>query len=168
MKRLLFLIGGLVFNLATHAQTLSESMIDCSQESDSLKRLLCFDQLVESIVQSESPQIITEIIPVEATDSPMPVIQSETDEPQIRENFGLPERPLDTPDKIYGTVAKVKKNTFGKHTITFADGQVWKQTDSSRLRLKVGDQIFVEKGALGSHFLGKENTNTRMRVKRVK
>ena len=39
---------------------------------------------------------------------------------------------------------------------------------TKRLRLKEGDLVVITKGALGAVYLQKENTNKRIKVKRLK
>ena len=62
----------------------------------------------------------------------------------------------------------MQKTPYGKLIITLETGQVWRQTNSTSLRLKPGQEVYVEEGALGSYFLGKESSNKRIRVKRLK
>ena len=70
-------------------------------------------------------------------------------------------------DQIKSTITKVKKDRFGSQTITLDNGQVWQQTSSTRLKFKRGQSVIIDRGALGSFFIGKENINKRIRAKRV-
>ncbi len=70
-------------------------------------------------------------------------------------------------DQIKSKITKVKKNRFGSQTITLDNGQVWQQTSGTRLKLKRGQTVIIERGALGSFFIGKEGINKRIRAKRV-
>lgn len=71
-------------------------------------------------------------------------------------------------DKIESVVEIISENNRNIRTFTLANGQVWRETESSRLKLKEGMLIYIEKGALSAHFLGKEESKRRVRVKRVK
>ena len=70
-------------------------------------------------------------------------------------------------NQIIAKIAKVKKNSYGNQIITLVNGQVWQQTGSTRLRLKKDQIVIIERGAMGSFFIGKENVNKRIRAKRI-
>ena len=59
------------------------------------------------------------------------------------------------------------KSAYGEQIITLDNGQVWRQTDSVRLKLVEGQSVTIKRGALGSFFISKENANKRIRAKRV-
>jgi hypothetical protein len=77
-------------------------------------------------------------------------------------------RPEDRIKQLKEKVIKIQKAPYGELIITFENGQVWRQTDSIRFRLSTDEVVIIERGALGSFFIGKENTNQRIRAKRVK
>jgi mannose-6-phosphate isomerase class I len=70
--------------------------------------------------------------------------------------------------EIQAQVVLVKKGTHGKQIITLNNGQVWRQTDSTYLKLRKGQAIIIKRGAMGSFFIGKHSTNKRIRAKRIK
>jgi hypothetical protein len=70
-------------------------------------------------------------------------------------------------NQIVAKIVKVKKNSYGNQIITLVNGQVWQQTGSTRLRLKKDQIVIIERGAMGSFFIGKENVNKRIRAKRI-
>jgi hypothetical protein len=70
--------------------------------------------------------------------------------------------------RIDSVIEAVSENSREIRTFTLANGQMWRETTKNRLRLKEGMEVFVEKGALSAHYLGKESSNRRTRVKRVK
>ena len=65
------------------------------------------------------------------------------------------------------TLAEREEGPYGKWRITLKNGQVWKQTDSGYFSWE-GDAYYIERGALNSFFFGREGSNRRMRVQRVK
>ena len=71
-------------------------------------------------------------------------------------------------NQIKSTILKVQKDRFGNQTISLANGQVWRQTDSTRLKLKKDQIVIIKRGAMSSFFIGKEDANKRIRAKRVK
>jgi hypothetical protein len=70
--------------------------------------------------------------------------------------------------QIQAKVIKVKKGPYKNQIITLDNGQIWRETDGSGLKLAKGQQVTIVRGTLGSFFIGKENTNRRIRAKRVK
>jgi hypothetical protein len=76
--------------------------------------------------------------------------------------------PEDIIKQLKVKVIKIQKAPYGELIITVENGQVWRQTDGMRFKLSTDEMIIIERGALGSFFIGKENTNRRIRAKRVK
>lgn len=70
-------------------------------------------------------------------------------------------------NQIDARVLEVRKSTTGKAIITLDNGQVWKQIDSSRLRLSGDDQVTIRRASLGSFMLYKTGSKSLMRVKRI-
>jgi hypothetical protein len=77
-------------------------------------------------------------------------------------------RPEDIIKQLKVKVIKIQKAPYGELIITVENGQIWRQTDGIRFRLSTDEMVIIERGALGSFFIGKENTNQRIRAKRVK
>jgi len=81
-------------------------------------------------------------------------VQEATDTPEINE--------------IEAKVSKLSKSVAtGYVVITLDNGQVWKQIDSSKLRLSDNDQVTIRRASFGSFMLKKTGRNTTMRVKRI-
>ncbi len=89
---------------------------------------------------------------------------------QQQANFGQEnkQRTEDLIKQIQATIIRVKKAHYGELIITLDNGQIWRQTDGTRLKLKKDQVIIIKRGAMGSFLIGKENANKRMRAKRVK
>lgn len=163
------------------AQSVSEALTNCSNESDSLKRLVCYDRLAEGLKPGAE-----QALPQEAMVT-RPVLKAKTAakahtpatpaRPEVAkktkiaaDNFGMEHKTKieNAKEKIYAKLTSVKKGPYKNLLLTLDNGQRWKQTDSGSMRLKVGEQIYVERGSLGSFFLSKEGVNRRLRVKRIK
>jgi quercetin dioxygenase-like cupin family protein len=71
-------------------------------------------------------------------------------------------------EQISAKVIEIQKAPYGELIITIEGGQVWRQKNRARFKLSEGEVITIERGALGSFFIGKEDTNRRIRVKRMK
>ena len=71
-------------------------------------------------------------------------------------------------DRIQAKVSKLSKSVYGQYIITLDNQQVWRQTDKTRMKLSKGQSIDIERGFMGSFFMGTEQVNKRIRVQRVK
>lgn len=173
------------------ANTLLDDLSKCAKNDDSLKRLECYDhlaqktskvahenvQLQSTILESNPEQQATVAHPLPATPAkslPMPpsqptaVVLANTDNQQYT-YFGLEnKRHADEVEQITASITKITKNPRGEKILTLDNGQVWRQIDSTSLRLRENQTITIKRGALGSFFIGKETVNKRMRAKRVK
>ena len=69
-------------------------------------------------------------------------------------------------DSLSGTVSRLQQSGYDKVVITLDNGQVWRQVDASSLRLRVGDSVEIERGAIGSFMLQKKGSKRSMRVTR--
>ncbi|MDC8832166.1 hypothetical protein [Alteromonas gilva] len=82
--------------------------------------------------------------------------------------FGLaPKKPVDQIERIASVIASIEDGPRDTRYVHLQDGSVWKQTDSTRMRLKEGQEVYVERGALGAFYLSRENVNRRIKVKRI-
>ncbi|WP_226702656.1 hypothetical protein [Microbulbifer elongatus] len=127
--------------LPSSADTLSEQLKKCSQFNDDKKRLACFDKLAGNLQQHAEKQFGQEQIQV------------------IEE----------APESITATITQATKGAYGKYTFTLDNGQVWRQVESSRTAIwRGGEEIVVERGALGSFMMRKTTGGRSLRVKRLK
>lgn len=70
-------------------------------------------------------------------------------------------------DSLRARVTNLQQAAPDKVVISLDNGQVWRQTTSSNLRLRKGDEIEIERGALGSYILQKVGSKRTMRVQRM-
>ncbi|MFT4941901.1 MAG: hypothetical protein ACI88A_004972 [Paraglaciecola sp.] len=161
---------------ASQAQTLAEALQSCTDEMDNLARLTCFDKLAPPLKPSESDSVSKAT--AKKTLPPVPEIsevsikkqqaKAESNTKQVEE-FGLANKPAPHGklNKVVAIITNVSKDPYGKLIISLDNQHVWKQSDGDRFRLKIGEQVYVEEGALNSFFLSKESVNKRIRVKRL-
>jgi hypothetical protein len=69
-------------------------------------------------------------------------------------------------DSLSATVTKLQQYSYNKVLITLDNGQLWRQIDTSNLRLRAGDAVVIERAALGSFMLKKQGSKRSMRVSR--
>lgn len=86
------------------------------------------------------------------------------------QNFGMARQKAveATPESIESIAVEVIRSRYRKHTITLENGQIWRQTDSKRLTIKVGQVAVVTRGAISSFFMQAKSGGPRIRVKRIK
>ena len=126
----------------------SPGWLDCRNIGNDSERLACYDAYALSLKnQSSSPT---------------------TEEQQAA--FGLPRQsPAENLHDISDRIGKIDTIGHGVRILTLENGQVWRQVgSSSQPRLKPGDLVAIEKGALGSFILKKEGSNRSLRVKRIR
>ncbi|MCC2617203.1 hypothetical protein LJ739_13195 [Aestuariibacter halophilus] len=164
--------------LPAHADNIRDALRECGQTQNSLQRLVCYDRVVNELEKySGLDDLMSVPAPLPpgggtaAGKFPRPEPrgqQPDTAAPAPSDNFGIEHKNIEiNEDMITSTVASVKEDPYGKSIVTLSNGHVWKQVDSTRLKLDDGEEVYVERGMLGSFFLGKSTQNRRMRVKRV-
>ena len=187
MNRLGFLVL-MALTTTANASEINSDLKNCTKLTDSLARLVCFDNLAEK-VEKESASVKAEkqkedvalaagktvttdkvvaAAPISVTTAPIPVIKSESE--QIEE-FGFEhiKKPEDgNMESILLIVSSVRKTSKSRLIVAFENGQKWEQKDGKWLSLKVGDQAKIKKGAFGAIYLSKVGNNRNIRVKRLK
>lgn len=177
MKKIVYL-GLLLATQPVHSATIESALNTCSFQDNALKRLVCYDKVVKNLnqyqgldkkyepilpVPPQRPSNNSNTVTAVTSGAPAPIAAP-------RDDFGLEQKRAaeSTKDRIQSQIAAVKENPYGKLTLTLENGQVWRQIDSLKLKLKVGNSIVIKRAMLGSFLLGKQDSNKRMRVKRVK
>lgn len=121
------------------AQTLQDEIQACAQYSNDSKRLQCFDKLAGGLKQHAEKQFGQEL-------------QAATEE---------------APESITATISEIREGAYGKHTFILDNGQVWRQTGSSRVIWKGGEQVELERGVLGAFYMRKVTGGRSVKVKRI-
>ncbi|MDM7861566.1 hypothetical protein QTP81_13275 [Alteromonas sp. ASW11-36] len=181
-----------VFSLSIAAtanaqQSIEEAISQCSKETNSLQRLVCFDRLAKTVREytgaqqqlptvSRQPAVVRPSTP--AASVAAPEVQQQVQQqaevatrnaPTAEEEFGL-EHKRDTDamiSKLYAQISSISTNQRRKRTVTLDNGQQWQQQDGSTLKISVGDTIYIERGVLGAFYMSTDDVNKRMKVKRV-
>jgi hypothetical protein len=143
----------------------------CRAEQNALRRLNCYDAIsadttvaaaapVARAAQSAAPQQPTVSQPQPAA-QPAPTVTAES-------SFGLEHKKSSeqTTDKIYVTVKTVSENQQRELVVEFTNGQIWRQRGNDYYQIKAGEKHYIKRGVLGSFFLGNDDNNRTIRVKR--
>ena len=160
------------------AAELPTDLIDCRTLSSAVERLDCYDQAIDAHAASpsqaagprtaENPAPVAPTAAVAATAASEPVLTQEDlfgqGETEIRKSV---QETTDTKEieRIETTVVEVHKTASGKAVITLDNGQVWKQSGSSRTHLSVNDKVTIRRRSFGSYTLF--NKKNSIRVKRI-
>ncbi|WP_394201616.1 hypothetical protein [Shewanella waksmanii] len=163
----LFCIAASSLLVAQAHAGLEQDLAKCAQLNDKLDRLICYDNLAANIAQSpQSYNQATSAVTTQSTvQTSTPVVATVSAE----ESFGnVKKANSEEVEQIQLVIKSVAKDPYGALKVTFENGQVWKQSDSKRYKLKAGEQVTIKKGSFGSYFLGVEHKNATMKVKRIK
>lgn len=162
--------------LSLHAVAdIEEQLAQCAAKTDKLERLICYDALAAQAMNRAAQQVSTDLNEVpthtaEVAAAQVAASQTKTTQTTLTEsaqdNFGKIVK-QEQIDAMWLTVKQVDKDPYGTLKLSFENGQQWKQIDSRRFRVSSGDKVQIERAALGSFLLGKEGSNTTIRVKRI-
>ena len=137
------------------------SVIDCRSVPSAEQRLQCYDSIVDARAVSGNTTATSR--------SAMPASTATAAAAVDEESFGLPRvgKDDDRLDRIEATVVKLSTTSSGKVAVVLDNGQTWRQTTSSSLRLSEGDEVVIRRRSMGSYSISKPDTSRSMRVKRV-
>jgi hypothetical protein len=180
------------------SNVLIDDLSHCMKVSSDEERLVCFDQLAKrnvtqlnKIKVTEKPVVELKPIQLVETKKTTQIKLVETKETakikpeEVKEltqvklkkakdidkfsNESLIKTQAEKgPDSITATISNLKKLLRGQWVIYFENGQKWQQKDIATVKLKVGDSVRLKKGSMGAVYLFKENSNRKIRVKRLK
>lgn len=158
------------------ADSLQDELRVCRSLTDDQARLICYDAAVDRSRKSSAGRPAparAEPAPVAATAAGSAAAVNQIDREDLFGKSGDEvQREVEAAagaeqmDSLSATVTKLQKYTYDKVLITLDNGQVWKQVDSSSLRLRVGDAVDIERASLGSFMLKKKGSKRSMRVSR--
>lgn len=177
----LFFASLLAFNVQADILT---DIKKCADNKDSIERLVCYDNIansLKSITTPNAPVVIRKVEPQASKNSIVAarpsvaktiVVQQQLQkQKQINEEeFGEEHlnKSEDSIDEVFFTVKSVRKVGHNKLSITFENGQVWQQSDNNYIKISSGGRVKLSKGMLGVIYLKTENQKRRIKVKRRK
>lgn len=137
--------------------SLATALEQCRTEQNALKRLVCYDEINTRGAVAAAPA-------VPARGNAEANITRQTPD----NNFGREhkQKTADAADQIYAVVNKISFNPRKQLIISFDNGQVWRQTESATYQINVGERHFIKRGMLGAFYLGNDNNNRTLKVKR--
>jgi hypothetical protein len=150
---------GQCFSLARAADVSSEALLACAQESNDARRLHCFDALVADLrgasavppVAAAAAGAAATTAPAATTPHPAPAV---TPEDRFGARGELKREKQPELSDLTATVTEVGTKPYGELVLTLDNGHVWAEiAANSKLKVKVGDTVKIERGALGSFLL---------------
>ncbi len=170
MKKLLL---SLLF-LAQPALTADEALTECRQIEEVAERVVCYDKFVDSHFPTDSSDTdssdrVEITTPPETTESnAVPNAQSlfGTNDAEAKRIVEI-SLAIEQINQIVAIVTDVQKSATKKLTVTLNNGQIWRQLDSQRMRLKSGETVIIRKASLGSYLMEKQSGSRSIRVKRA-
>jgi len=157
-----FAAAAAVMFAATTAQAQNSSpkdLLACDKIKKADDRLACFNTIVEKL--KENPDAFK---------------RNSSDNARGRDGkttgnsreFGKTYVPQNTPDKIVAKVKRYWQNYYGKWHFYLENGQIWKETSGSHMKLtRKVEQVKIKKGAFGGYLIVIKGAATTGRVKRI-
>ncbi len=168
------------------------SVLDCRSLASAEERLRCYDGIVDDYSAAGAGpgvNVPAELAPARPAEPAAPAAEPSgsasaapptADVPpeppaagatgSAESYFGLPPEAdgRERVDQIEASIVELSLTSSGKFAFELSNGQVWRQTTTSSMRLAEGDVVVIRRGALGSHKLTKADTKRSMKVKRVR
>jgi hypothetical protein len=145
------------FSPLNAAQPANEALLACADKTDDATRLRCFDAVVADLRKtSKVPPVAAAAI--EAVKTPVSAPQTAAHPASPQDKFGArgdlkPESHTEL-SELTGTVTALAKKPHGELVVTLDNGQMWAEiATGSKVKLKTGDTVKIERGALGSFLL---------------
>lgn len=167
------LLGASLLLVAGSVNAQQGALQQCAGIEDSLERLVCYDNIAKRS-QGESKQAEGKArgkAQAEKQKSKAQQAAKQRGSSSSKQAFGMEHKNKEEGqvDLIEVEVASKEQGPYKKWRIELGNGQVWKQTDSGGyFSWDEDDTYYIERGALNSFFFGREGSNRRMRVQRVK
>lgn len=165
-------------NSGARAEDVTARLQACRSVADTAARAACYDRIVDDFnraVQSAAPAARPQAVTPAAPPAPPKTAFAPAQPVTPLERFGakdlpekkkVPEQEL-PPDEITAKAARVVTDANGYMTITLDSGQVWRQTESSVLKILPGTTVKIKSGVLGVYYISLTTGNRSARVKRI-
>ncbi len=184
----LSLVGSEVLSLESRDELFAR-LEACGEILGPLKRLGCFEQILEKEKPAEaaqldkSPVAVPERLQVIAVDNKPELngdkklssinldekaVKMEPERRKTKRNeFGSASEDPEIGFKF--KIDRVIKLSRGNYRLAFEDGQVWEEIEyDPRTRYQVGDSVIVKRGVLGTYNIISERSSRKNKVRRVK
>jgi hypothetical protein len=155
LAALLIVCCGVVVADEKPADRLPSELRSCTGITRNTERLACFDRAVAALLGTDGAT-------APSAESSFGLVASTP-----RADAKRSEENSDDVQKIGGKVTAVATSNDGSALVTLDNGQVWRQLSGGQLLLKVGDDVQINRAALGS-FQMKVPSGRSGKVRRVR
>lgn len=165
-------LAGISHSTRAQAQSVDpEQLATCAAIGNSLKRLVCYDEVVTgsgvATVASQGAAKGAARAEQASQGRSQRGGQSErADGRNLEEEFGKAVE-VERLKRLDVEIASKQQTPRGQWIITLENGQVWKQTDYRRHVLPSDASYFIEAGVSTNFFLGRNGSNSRISVERI-
>ncbi len=161
-----FAVLGCGLPLTATAIPLQQAVELCRAEQNALRRLNCYDTInaAEDTASAASKVAAT-------AETKQTAATTAVNEAQEIDSFGIEHRQssdTDAPEKVYLTVKKLRYSPHKEAIVEFENGQIWRQSGTDYYKIAIGERHYVKRGVFNSFFLGNDNHNRTIRVRREK
>ena len=146
-------------SIATADEAFVTAVLDCSALPSPEERLACYDAVVADRAGQDAPPAE----PAEADAEDLFGMSPTEAQRALEESAGRARV-----DRIEATIVGLTPVEPNKVAVVLDNGQTWRQTTASSLRLSEGDAVVIRRRSLGSHSLQKAGGARSMKVKRLK
>lgn len=161
-QRLPFFFTTLLFSLlfsplttgSVQAASLMVDVQDCITVSNDTARLTCYDKSAAHHSAKQQRPSASIAAPAASVTTVAPVITSELPQKTTP-------RQAQTQFKVIAIISEAKTVTRGKWLLKLDNGQTWREVEPGRNRYKVGQQVTIESGFMGSYSLQSGNARAR-------
>lgn len=175
----------LVAGTVSAQSDLSQTLLACKAEQDSLQRLVCYDKAVAELATGASEvkeTMTTKAAPevektVSSTASTSTSVSAAPEAGSVRMDKAVAEDIFgrestykrDEIDQVKFVIKSASQSLRKKWRFTFENGQQWEQKDTDRFaKFEAGDEVIIKRGVMDAFYLKKLDANRTIRVKRVK
>jgi hypothetical protein len=153
-------VSGMGPSYVNAADRTTDALLACANESDAAQRLRCFDGVVATLRKAPAAPAPTAAaaapaaaVPAAAA-APQPAASAPTAEQRFGARGDISPDKHEQIDELSGTVTALDTKPHGELIVTLDNGQVWaEKTSGSKVKLKTGDTVKIERGVMGSYTL---------------
>ena len=176
MKKASVILTLLMVAGAVQADELLDELLVCRDLPSDEARVICYDSAVDRGRQRGGPPPVAEASPPPVPATTAAASVAAASEISQEDLFGKTGNEVQrTVEEVTGNerieslnarITELQQAGYDKVAMTLDNGQMWQQIDSSSLRLRVGDDVRIERASFGSFMLQKVGSKRTMRVKR--
>lgn len=152
-----------------------DRLIACASTVDDAERLACYDAAVKGLgadaraaSEAREKEATAARAAAAAAASAAAARAAAEAEAARKDSFGKATA-ADAVSELTAGISEVLKDASGKAVFVLDNGQIWRQADGFTLpNARVGTQVTVRRGALGSFRLAPANSNRSVQVIRMK